>query len=275
MTTANKPGIPGTGWNRRTLLGLGALGAAAPLAIASRAARAQGGPKLAVPAPAPVLLPVAGSDALYPVRRIYCIGFNYREHNIEMQRSPEAGLPPIFNKPIDAVVQDGATVPYPLATENFHYEIELVVAIGTGGTGIPEARALDHVFGYAVGNDLTRRDLQLDAKANGRPWVTGKAFDHSAPCGTIHRAADVGHPAKGRIRLAVNGEVRQDSDLSAMIYSVPQIVSRMSSLFELAPGDIIYTGTPAGVGPVVPGDVMVGMIEGLGTLTTHVGERKG
>lgn len=272
MTTSEFPPTQGKGWSRRGVFGLGAAGV---LALGTRPAMAQAGPGLVLPAPEPVLLPVAGTDALYPVRRVYCIGFNYREHNVEMKRAPEAGLPPIFNKPRDAIVPDGATVPYPLATENFHYEIELVVAIGEGGANIPEDRALDHVFGYAVGNDLTRRDLQGEAKEKGRPWVTGKSFDHSAPCGTIYRAADIGHPAKGRIRLAVNGDLRQDSDLSAMIYGVPQIVSRMSSLFELFPGDLIYTGTPAGVGPVVPGDVMVGMIEGLGTLTTHVGEREG
>lgn len=274
MTNSESPTGQGEGWSRRALFGLGALGTMAPLAFRARPAAAQAGPKLILPAAAPAVIPVAGSDAFYPVRRIYCIGFNYREHNIEMQRAPEAGLPPIFNKPTDAIVLDEATIPYPLATENFHHEIELVVAIGKGGVNIPEDRAPEHIFGYGVGNDLTRRDLQLEAKANGRPWVTGKSFDQSAPCGTLHRVADVGHLSSGRIRIAVNGKLRQDSDLAAMIYSVPQIVSRMSDLFELQPGDIIYTGTPAGVGPVVPGDVMVGMIEGLGTLTNYVGERQ-
>ncbi len=225
-----------------------------------------------IPVPPVVDLPVAGSTARFPVRRIYCVGRNYLEHIRELGNDEKE--PPIFfTKPRDAIVQDASSIPYALATENYHYELELAVAIGSGGSNIPEAEALQHVFGYAVALDMTRRDLQKQLTAKAGPWDVAKAFDHSAPCAAIHPVESVGHPARGNIRLTVNGEVKQDSDLAAMIWNVPQIISRLSAFFELQPGDIIMTGTPAGVGPVQPGDVLVGSIDGLGTLTTTIGAR--
>lgn len=214
---------------------------------------------------------VAASDNRIPVRRIFCIGRNYAAHAREMGKDPDRDPPFFFLKPADAVVDDGATIPYPPETENFHYEAELVAVIGTGGRNIAEAEALDHVWGYAVGNDLTRRDLQLKAREQGRPWDLGKGFDHSAPIAPVHPVAKVGHPATGSIRLTVNGEVRQDADLSELIWSVPEIISILSRSMELKPGDLIMTGTPAGVGPLVPGDTCVVSIAGLGDLTTVIG----
>jgi fumarylpyruvate hydrolase len=190
-----------------------------------------------------------------------------------MGRDPDREPPFFFTKPADALVADKATIPYPSETENFHYEAELVVAIGSGGTSIGLDRALDHVFGYAVGNDLTRRDLQLKAREQGRPWDWGKAFDRSAPIAPIHSVASVGHLTEGSIKLSVNGEVKQDADLSELIWSVPEIISILSHSIELRPGDLIMTGTPAGVGPLVPGDVCVVTIAGLGELTTTIGPR--
>lgn len=214
---------------------------------------------------------VVASDDRIPVRRIFCIGRNYAAHAREMGKDPDRDPPFFFLKPADAVVDDGATIPYPPETENFHYEAELVAVIGTGGRNIPEAEALDHVWGYAVGNDLTRRDLQLKAREQGRPWDLGKGFDRSAPIAPVHPVAKVGHPATGAIRLTVNGEVRQDADLSELIWSVPEIISILSRSMELKPGDLIMTGTPAGVGPLVPGDTCVVSIAGLGDLTTVIG----
>lgn len=214
---------------------------------------------------------VAGTTARFPVRRIFCVGRNYAAHAREMGRDPDREPPFFFMKAADAVLDSGATVPYPPETSNFHYEIELVVAIGTGGSDIPTDRALDHVFGYAVGIDLTRRDLQLAARAQGRPWDWGKAFDMSAPIGPIHRVAEAGHPATGRIWLAVDGVTKQDSNIGKLLWTVPDIISIASRSMSLHPGDLIMTGTPENVGPVQRGQVMTGGIEGLGEIEVAVG----
>ena len=216
---------------------------------------------------------IAGSEDRIPVRRIFCIGRNYAAHAREMGKDPDRDPPFFFLKPADAVVPDGATIPYPPQTENFHYEAELVAVIGTGGKDIPEEEALDHVWGYAIGNDLTRRDLQLKAREQGRPWDLGKGFDLSAPVGPVFPVAQVGHPDKGRISLTVNGEIKQDADLSELIWSIPEMISILSASMELKPGDLIMTGTPAGVGPMHPGDVCKVMVEGLGEITTTIGPR--
>ncbi|KTQ97061.1 fumarylacetoacetate hydrolase [Aureimonas ureilytica] len=225
-----------------------------------------------VSAPPQPSVAVAGSEARFPVRRIFCVGRNYAAHAREMGRDPDREPPFFFTKPADAVVGDGETVAYPPETANFHYEAELVVAIGEGGRDIDEARALDHVWGYAVGNDLTRRDLQLQAREQGRPWDWGKAFDRSAVVGPLRPVSEVGHPATGRIRLSVNGETKQDADLSELIWSVPEIIAILSRSMELKPGDLVMTGTPAGVGPLKPGDRCEIEIEGLGAITTRIGE---
>ncbi|MEY8843488.1 fumarylacetoacetate hydrolase family protein [Cribrihabitans sp. XS_ASV171] len=216
---------------------------------------------------------VAESDSRIPVRRIFCVGRNYAAHAREMGQDPDREPPFFFTKPADAVVSDGETVAYPPETENFHYEAELVAVIGTGGRDIPEADALSHVWGYAVGNDLTRRDIQLAARDKGRPWDMGKGFDRSAVIGPVHPAEKVGHPDKGSIKLTVNGEVKQDADLSELIWSVPEIVSILSRSVTLQPGDLIMTGTPAGVGPMVEGDTCTVTIEGLGSIETRIGPR--
>ena len=208
-------------------------------------------------------VPVAGTGDRFPVRRIYCIGRNYEKHVAEMGYDVKRSKPFYFGKPADAVVMTGATIDYPPRTEDLHHEIELVVAIGKAGSNIPAEQALDHVFGYAVGIDLTRRDLQKAAKEKGRPWETAKGFDQSAPISAIHRASEVGHPAEGRIWLAVNGQIRQDAGLNELIWNVAESVAELSTLFELAPGDLLYTGTPAGVGPLEPGDEVTGGIEGI------------
>jgi fumarylpyruvate hydrolase len=223
-----------------------------------------------IPAPAQTSVEVAGSSERFPVHRIYCVGRNYAAHAREMGMDPEREPPFFFSKPADAIVPNGAPVPYPPRTGNLHHEIELVVAIGAGGRDIPLADALAHVFGYAVGNDLTRRDLQFAAREKGQPWDVSKGFDRSAPVTAIRRAAEVGHPERGRIWIEVNGERRQQADLSEMIWSVPEIVAELSTLFDLAPGDLIFTGTPAGVGPVQRGDSLVGGIDGLETLRTTI-----
>lgn len=213
---------------------------------------------------------VSGTSDRFPVHRIYCVGRNYAAHAREMGRDPNREPPFFFSKPADAVVENGAEISYPPETKNFHHEIELVVAIGKAGSNIDEADVHDHIFGYAVGNDLTRRDLQLEARDKGRPWTTGKYFDNSAPISAIRPVAEVGHPEKGRIWIKVNGEIRQDGDLAELIWDVREVVSILSTLYRLEPGDLIYTGTPAGVGPVVAGDVMEGGIEGVGELTTTI-----
>lgn len=224
------------------------------------------------PAPLPTVA-VAGSDERLPVRRIFCVGRNYAAHTREMGKDPDREPPFFFTKPADAVVDDGEVVAYPPETENFHHEAELVLAIGLGGIDIPEGKSLDHVWGYSIGNDLTRRDLQLQARELGRPWDWGKAFDRSAVIGPVHPVSAVGHPAKGSINLSVNGDVRQDADLSEMIWSTAEIIAILSRSMELRPGDLVMTGTPAGVGPLVPGDRCVVAIEGLGEITTRIGPR--
>lgn len=222
-------------------------------------------------APSPVVgLPVAGSDQLYPVRRIFCVGRNYAEHAREMGSDPNREPPFFFTKPADAIVQDGHPMPYPSATKDLHHEMELVVAIGLGGVDIPVERALQHVFGYAVGLDMTRRDLQNDAKKTGRPWDMGKGFDHSAPCSAIQPAAKIGHPSKGAIWLKVNGQVKQSSDISKLIWSVSETVSYLSGLVRLMPGDLIYSGTPEGVAAVKRGDVLEGHVDGVGDIRTPI-----
>jgi fumarylpyruvate hydrolase len=222
----------------------------------------------AFPPPATPSVAVAASGQRFPVHRIYCVGLNYADHIREMGADPKA--PPLFfMKPADAVVGNGAAVPYPPATTNFHYEIELVVAIGRGGREIPVEDAPGHVFGYAAGNDLTRRDLQHAAKKRGEPWDTAKGFDCSAPVSAI-RPASQGHVSQGRIWLAVNGERRQESDVSTMVWDVPHIIAALSKLYELKAGDLIFTGTPSGVGPLRPGDRLEGGIEGLEVLRNHI-----
>jgi fumarylpyruvate hydrolase len=220
-----------------------------------------------LPPPPLASVAVAGTDARFPVRRIFCVGRNYEAHAREMGKDPTREKPFFFMKPADAVVDSGSTIPYPPETKNLHYEIELVVAIGTGGADVTEADALNHVWGYGVGIDLTRRDLQTQAKDAGRPWEWGKAFDKSAPIAPLHAVSDVGHPAKGRIWLAVNGTVKQDQDIADLIWSVPEIIAFASRSMRLEPGDLIMTGTPSGVGPIVSGDRIEGGVEGLGTIT--------
>lgn len=225
------------------------------------------------PRPTPSVA-VKGETARFPVRRIFCVGRNYAAHAREMGKDPEREAPFFFTKPADAVVDDGATIPYPPLTENLHHEAELVVSIGREGFRIRREEALDHVFGYAVGNDLTRRDLQFEARDKGRPWDWGKAFDRSAVCGPVHPVAIAGHPSTGSIRLSVNGVVRQDADLAELIWSVPEIIAILSTSMRILPGDLVYTGTPAGVGALLPGDVCEVAIDGLGTVTTIIGERE-
>lgn len=229
--------------------------------------------KYVISPPAVASVAVAGSEERFPIRRIFCVGRNYAAHAREMGRDPDREPPFFFTKPADAVVDDQQTVAYPPETNNFHYEAELVIAIGKAGVNIPEEQALDYIWGYAVGNDLTRRDLQLTAREQGRPWDWGKAFDRSAVCGPIHPVSEVGHLEQGSIRLSVNGSVKQDADLKELIWAVPEIVSILSRTMEIKAGDLIYTGTPAGVGPLVPGDICVVEIAGLGSVTTTIGER--
>jgi fumarylpyruvate hydrolase len=215
----------------------------------------------------PITLPVAESNAAFPVGRIYCVGRNYAEHAREMGHDPDREPPFFFMKPADAIVMSGATIPYPQVTKDLHHEIEMIVAIGKGGSDIPVEKALDHVFGYGVGLDMTRRDLQGEAKKMGRPWEMGKAFDNSAPCTPLKTVAMVGHPAKGAVWLKVNGKVAQKGDLAEMIWNVPETISYLSKLITLRAGDIIMSGTPAGVGPVQAGDTLEGHVDGVGDLT--------
>jgi fumarylpyruvate hydrolase len=211
---------------------------------------------------------VAGGGT-FPVRRIYCVGRNYAAHAREMGSDPTREEPFFFTKPADAVVPDGATLRFPSATKNLHHEIELVVALHSGGRDIPTAHAQEHIFGYAAGLDMTRRDLQNAAKNAGRPWDMAKGFDQSAPIGSIQPVSAVGHVSRGRIALTVNGQQRQDAQLTDMIWSVADIVGHLSRLVELAAGDLIFTGTPEGVGPVVPGDLLEGHIDGVGSVTVR------
>jgi fumarylpyruvate hydrolase len=217
------------------------------------------------PGPAPSL-PINGWNQRFPVHRIYCVGRNYADHAREMGGNPEREPPFFFAKPADAIVESGAEVPYPPRTENLHHEIELVVAIGRGGSNIPAEEANAYIFGYAVGNDLTRRDLQFKSRDAGRPWDTAKGFDHSAPITAIHPIEETGVLERGEIWLTVNEEKRQTSNLDQMIWSVPEIIAELSQLYTLKPGDLIFTGTPSGVGPLLEGDVVEGGVEFLGTL---------
>jgi fumarylpyruvate hydrolase len=214
-------------------------------------------------------VPVAGGG-LFPVRRIFCVGRNYAEHAREMGSDPDREPPFFFAKPADAVLTEGRDMPYPSRTASLHYEIELVAAIGTGGADIAVEAAAGHVYGYAVGLDMTRRDLQNEAKKSGRPWDMGKGFDHSAPIGTIHPVAEIGHPGAGAITLEVGGTVRQSGDIAEMIWNVPEVIAHLSTLVRLEPGDLIFTGTPAGVGAVVAGDHLVGRVDGVGTVETTI-----
>jgi fumarylpyruvate hydrolase len=213
---------------------------------------------------------IQGQSQGFPVHRIYCVGRNYAAHVREMGADPEREPPCFFMKPADAVVPNGAAVPYAPRTADLHHEVELVVAIGVGGRDIAPAAALAHVFGYAAGNDLTRRDLQSAAKRAGLPWDVAKGFDHSAPLSAIRPVGAGGHVTSGRIWLEVNGEPRQDADVAEMTWSVPEIIAELSTLYLLQPGDLIFTGTPAGVGPVRRGDRIVGGIDGLETLRTTI-----
>ena len=215
-------------------------------------------------------LPVRGTDALFPVRRIHCVGRNYAEHAREMGGDPDREPPFFFAKPPDAIVPNGGDIPYPPATQKLAYEMELVVAIGKRGADVPRETGLEYVFGYAVGLDLTRRDLQAAAKEKGRPWEPGKAFDKSAPVSTIRPASEIGHPVSGRIWLEVNGEVRQQGDLKQMIWPVPDIVAYLSRLYVLYPGDLIFTGTPAGVGFVQRGDELRGGVDGVERIAVRI-----
>jgi fumarylpyruvate hydrolase len=219
-----------------------------------------------IPPPPQPALAVAGSSKSFPVRRIWCVGRNYIEHIREMGND-EREPPFFFAKPADAVVADGGKVPYPPVTKDLHFEVELVVALKSGGRNIAPERALDHVYGYGVGIDLTRRDLQIASRNIKRPWEVGKAFDYSAPCSALRPAAEIGHPAKGRISLKVNGEVKQDGDLNQMIWNVPEIIAQLSQSVALGAGDLIMTGTPAGVGATLADDKLECEVEGIGKLT--------
>ncbi|MBB5374411.1 fumarylacetoacetate hydrolase family protein [Acidocella aromatica] len=226
------------------------------------------------PPEAPIALPVVGSDNLFPVRRVYCVGRNYAAHAREMGFDPDREPPFFFCKPDNAVVPvaQGTTLEleYPAETSNYHYEAELVAVIGKGGSNIPLEQALDHVWGYAVGLDMTRRDLQMKMREMGRPWEIGKAFDRSAPIGPIHPSSAVGHFEKGSIWLTVNGETKQKSDITHLIWSVAETVSYLSRFFRLEPGDVIFTGTPEGVGAVKRGDLMTVGVEHLGELHVKI-----
>lgn len=216
---------------------------------------------------------VQGSGARFPVRRIFCVGRNYADHVREMGNDPRSEPPIFFSKPADAVVENGAAIPYPQDTANLHHEVELVLAIGRAGEGIAVERALEHVWGYGVGVDLTRRDRQAEAKKAGAPWDAAKAFDASAPTGALLAAADAGAMTRGRIWLSVNGETRQDADLEQMIWSVPEIIAALSRSWALAAGDLVFTGTPAGVGPLVAGDAVACGVDGLPELRFSVVRR--
>ncbi|MEX2148680.1 MAG: fumarylacetoacetate hydrolase family protein [Steroidobacteraceae bacterium] len=222
--------------------------------------------EFAVTAAARATVAVAGSSLRFPVRRIFCVGRNYAEHALEMGERDSRAPPFFFTKPADAVMAAGSAVPYPSRTANLHHEIELVVALGRGGRDVKPSDSREFIFGYAVGNDLTRRDVQTAMKDQGKPWDIAKGFDHAAPVSTIAPVADIGHPERGRIWLEVNGTPRQQGDIADMIWSVPEVIAELSTWFELAPGDLIFTGTPAGVGPLKPGDRVRGGVDGVGLL---------
>ena len=226
-----------------------------------------------LPQPPQASIAVAGSSQKFPVRRIWCVGRNYEEHIKEMGH--DVRDPPFFfAKPSDAVVADGTTIAYPSLTKDYQHEVELVVAMKSGGRNIKADKALDHVWGYGAGLDMTRRDLQIASRKKERPWEVGKAFDDSAPCGPLGPAAQVKDPNKGRITVKNNGVVKQEGDLSQMIWNVQEIIEKLSEMVELAAGDIIMTGTPAGVAACVPGDKLECEIEGIGKLTVSIGPAK-
>ena len=258
---------------RRTWLRSAAMLAAGGAAAHALPASAQASPRTPFLVSA-TYIPIAGTGEQFPVRRIYCIGRNYAAHAREMGSDPNREPPFFFQKPSDAVqfVAAGTTAdhPYPTLTKNYHYELELVAALGGGGRNVPVDRALDLVYGYAVGLDMTRRDLQRAMGDEKKPWEIGKSFDRSAPIGPIHRVAQVGHYTKGPIVLKVNGNVKQSADLNQMIWSVAEQIARLSQAFELKAGDIVFSGTPENVGPVVPGDLMEGTIVGLPALQVRV-----
>jgi fumarylpyruvate hydrolase len=223
-----------------------------------------------VDAPKIVTLPVRGTTDVFPVHRIYCVGRNYAAHAIEMGHDPDREPPFFFQKNPDTLVPHGGQFPYPSQSSNVHFEIEMVVALSKGGKDISVETALEHVFGYAVGIDMTRRDLQDEAKKMGRPWEVGKAFECAAPCAEIVPASQIGHPQQGAVWLKANGELRQEGDLNQLIWKVPEVISYLSGLFTLAPGDLIYSGTPAGVGSTRRGDVLHGGVEGVGEIQITV-----
>jgi fumarylpyruvate hydrolase len=225
------------------------------------------------PQPAVLAKTTTGDD--FPVRRVFCVGRNYAEHAREMGKDPDRDPPFFFTKWAETVVPSGQAIAYPPATSNYHYEAELVVAIGKSGRNIAASEALDHVLGYATGLDMTRRDLQLKAREQGRPWDTGKNFEQASPLGLIHPVSEVGHVEKGAIVLTVNDEVRQSADIADLIWAVDEIISCLSGYYQLEPGDLIYTGTPAGVGAVVPGDEIVVTIAGLTPTVVKVGPATG
>jgi fumarylpyruvate hydrolase len=258
--------------DRRTILASSAL-ALAGAAAQVNSAEAQVGPKVLFPVPA-TTIPVVGETEVFQVRRIYCIGRNYAAHALERGSDPTREPPFFFQKPTDAIqnVAIGAVAdhPYPSLTKNYHHEVELVAALKSGGTNIPVEKALDHVYGYALGLDMTRRDLQNGMAAEKKPWEIGKSFDHAAVLGPIHPVSKTGHFTKGAISLAVNGTVRQSSDLRNMIWSVAEQIAKLSEAFELKAGDIIYSGTPENVGPVVKGDVLLCKLEGLPDMSIRI-----
>ena len=226
-----------------------------------------------LPPPAQPCVAVAGSSQFFPVRRIYCVGRNYAEHAREMGADPSREAPFFFMKPADAVVSAGARIPYPGQTADFHYEAELVVAIGGSGASLSAEQAEALVFGYGVGIDFTRRDLQAQFKKGGKPWDMAKGFDRSAPCSAIVPAARIGHPKAARIELIQNGETRQSADIADLIWSVPELLANLSTFVRLEPGDLVFTGTPAGVGPCVAGDRLSARVEGIGEVSVEITER--
>ncbi|NVO17516.1 MAG: fumarylacetoacetate hydrolase family protein [Rhodoplanes sp.] len=262
-----------TDLDRRTLIIAGTALGAGTLA-AAEAARAAPAAPAALFEVAGATIPVLGSDKVFPVRRIYCVGRNYAAHAREMGSDPTREPPFFFQKPTDAIqnVTPGqvADHPYPPMTKNYHYELELVAALDKGGKDVPVEKALDLVFGYAIGLDMTRRDLQRMMGDQKKPWEIGKSFDHAAVIGPLHPAAQVGHLKEGLIQLTVNGEVKQKADLNMMMWSVAEQIANLSTFYELMPGDIIYSGTPENVGPVKPGDLMVGVIDKLGEIKVKV-----
>ncbi|HWG10303.1 MAG TPA: fumarylacetoacetate hydrolase family protein [Rhodanobacteraceae bacterium] len=226
----------------------------------------------AIQPPAQPSLPIIGEAARFPVRRIYCIGRNYADHAKEIGAQPSSSAQPVFFlKPADAVVPEGGEVPYPQATRELHHEVEMVIALSDGGRDLDAARARDCIFAYGVGLDLTRRDLQAVAKAKGLPWDAAKGFDYSAPVSALRRAAEIGHPARARLSLQVNGETRQRADIAEMIFPAAEILVELSKLFELKPGDLVFTGTPAGVGPLLRGDRFRAELQDVATLEGRIG----